>query len=81
MACVVIWQLGRRQEPEANALRQVLIRLSGRQMKWGTAFTAPAVLAGVGVLMAMLDVLEQFGVAEIVKLTRRFLPGHDGMIL
>jgi len=42
MACVVIWQLARRQEPEATALRQVLIRLSGRQMKGGTAFTAPA---------------------------------------
>jgi hypothetical protein len=35
MACVVVWQLARNEEPEASALRQLLVRLSGCQMKWG----------------------------------------------
>lgn len=34
MTCVVVWQLAHSEEPEANALRQLLVRLSERQMKW-----------------------------------------------
>jgi Transposase DDE domain len=75
MACVVVWQLARSPEPQADALRQLLVRLSGRQMKRGTPFTAPALLAGLGVLLVMLDVIEQYEVEEIKRLARIFLPG------
>lgn len=68
MACVVVWQLAHREEPDAGALRQLLVRLSGRQMKWGTAFTEPALLAGLGVLLVMLDVMEQYDIEEIKRL-------------
>ena len=30
MACVVVWQLARSEEPEASTLRQLLVRLNGR---------------------------------------------------
>jgi hypothetical protein len=76
MACVVVWQLARNPTPEADALRQLLVRLSGRQMKWGTAFTEPALLAGLGVLLVMLDVIEQYDIEEIKRLTRMVLPSH-----
>jgi Transposase DDE domain len=75
MACVVVWQLARNPAPEASALRQLLGRLSGRQMKRGTAFTEPALLAGLGILLVMLDVVTQYDIAEIQCLTRIVLPG------
>jgi len=77
MACVVVWQLARSKEPEANALRQLLVRLSGRQMKWGTAFTEPALLAGLGILLVMLDVVEQYDIAEIKNLAGLFFLGSS----
>jgi hypothetical protein len=76
MACVVVWQLARSEEPEARTLRQLLVRLSGRQMKWGTAFTEPALLAGLGVLLVMLDVVEHSDIEEIKRLARMVLPGY-----
>ncbi len=75
MACVVVWQLARSQEPEADAFRQLLVRLSGRQMKWGTAFTAPALLAGLGILLVLLNVLEQYDIEEIKRLAGIFFLG------
>jgi len=76
MACVVVWQLARNPAPEAAALRQLLVRLSGRQLKWGMAFTDPALLAGLGVLLVMLDVVEQYEIEEIKRLAKMVLPGH-----
>jgi hypothetical protein len=75
MACVVVWQLAGSEEPEANAWRQRLVRLSGRPMKWGTAFTAPALLAGLGILLVMLEVVEQYDIEEIQRLAGIFFLG------
>jgi hypothetical protein len=79
MACVVVWQLARSKDPGADEFRQFLVRLSGRQMKWGRSFTEPALLAGLGMLLAMLDVIEQYDVEEIKRLAWVFLPGHYRM--
>jgi hypothetical protein len=68
MACVLIWQLARSSAPEAVRLRSLLIRLSGRQMKWGVEFTEPALLAGMWVLLAMLEVLEHHEVTDLQQL-------------
>ena len=70
MACVLIWQLARSSTPEAVRLRRLLVRLSGRQMKWGVEFTEPALLAGMWVLLAMLDVLQQHEVADLQQLAK-----------
>ena len=79
MSCVVVWQLARRPEPEADEFRCFLIRLSGRQMKWGCTFTEPALLAGLGVLLVMLDFIEQYDVEEVKRMAQLFLPGHYRM--
>jgi hypothetical protein len=79
MSCVVVWQLARRTEPEAEEFRRFLIRLSGRQMKWGCAFTEPALLAGLGVLLVMLDFIKQYDVEEVKRMAELFLPGHHRM--
>jgi hypothetical protein len=68
MACALVWRLERHPSAEAADLRQLLVRLSGRQMRWGREATAPALLAGLWVLLAMLAVLEEHSVEEL----RRF---------
>jgi hypothetical protein len=68
MACALVWRLQRQPSAEASALRGLLVRLSGRQMRWGRESTAPALLAGLWVLLAMLQALEEHSVEDL----RRF---------
>jgi hypothetical protein len=78
MACVVVWRLARDQHPAAAAMRQVLVRLSGRQIKRGKNrrdFTEPALLAGLGILIPMLLLLEEHDLEELREMTRILLPG------
>jgi hypothetical protein len=74
MACVIVWHLQADESPQADELRQILVRLSGRQMKYGKKFTAPALLAGFWVLLAMLDLLETHDLQELRELTRSAMP-------
>jgi hypothetical protein len=52
LACEVVWRVARSAAPEAAAVRRLLVRLSGRQMKWGVESTEPALLAGLWVLLS-----------------------------
>ena len=74
MACVTAWALQRDPRPPAAALRRVLIRLSGRQMRHGVESTAPALLAGLEKLLAVLDLLEHDDPDELRRLARATLP-------
>jgi len=65
MACTTVWQLARDSSPAAAAARCLLIRLSGRQMKRKRPFTEPALLAGLWVLLAILDVLDHYTVNDL----------------
>lgn len=58
MACVVVWQLQHTDTPEGTAFKDALVRLSGRRTKAHKPHTAPALLAGLGVLMPMLALIE-----------------------
>lgn len=58
MACVAVLQLQKDTRPEATQTKKILIRLSGRQMKYGVESTPPALLAGMMVLLSVTDVLE-----------------------
>ena len=78
MGSVVVWRLAREDTPEAAELRDVLVRLSGRQMKRGPkarTFTEPALLAGLGVLITMLDILRDRSLEDLRRLTEAVLPG------
>jgi hypothetical protein len=77
MAAVAVWELARDASPEAGEMREVLVRLSGRQMKRGRAargFTEPALMAGLGVLVPMLLLLEHHDLNHIRRLARLALP-------
>lgn len=64
LACVVIWQLQQATGPVAEQTRAVLLRLSGRQVRRGHA-PAPALLAGLWSLLAVLDALDHFTLDEL----------------
>jgi hypothetical protein len=68
MACIVVWQLQADQSPEAAELKSVLVRLSGRQMKYGRPYTAPALLAGLWVLLSMLAMFEHYDLDALKRL-------------
>jgi hypothetical protein len=70
MACVLVWQLAQSRTPQAERLRQVLVRLSGRQMKRARPWTAPALLEGLWTLLSMLHLLEHHDVSELRDLTK-----------
>jgi len=70
-ACVLVWQLQRDPAPAAVELRAVLVRLSGRQMKWGHSSSAPALLEGLWVLLAMLDLLEHYDLTKLRDLAQK----------
>ena len=76
MACVVVWQLQADQSPEANELKTLLVRLSGRQMKYGRPYTAPALLAGLWVLLSMLATLEHYDLDALKRLADK-IPYRD----
>ena len=80
MACLTVWHLQRDETPEAKRLREILIRLSGRQMKYGVESTAPALLAGLEKLLAIDDILKDEDLNEILALARKVLPKlfHSG---
>jgi hypothetical protein len=75
MACVVVWQLARATEPEAAAARQLLVRLSGRQMRRDRPWTEPALLAGLWVLLSTLDALERYTLEDLKQIAHLILPG------
>lgn len=63
MAAVLVWSLQQSAQkgvPEAQALCQELVRLSGRQMKRSRPVTAPALLAGLWTLLAVQDLLHRY---------------------
>jgi hypothetical protein len=68
MACALVWRLERHPAAAAAELRRLLVRLSGRQMRWGREATAPALLAGLWVLLATLAVLDEHSVEELRRL-------------
>jgi hypothetical protein len=74
-ACVVVWH--RERPPAAEALRGLLVGLSGRQRKRGKGCTAPALLAGLWVYLAMLQALESHSVEQLRGFKEYLLGGEE----
>ena len=68
MACVMVWRLAHSEHPRAPEARRLLVRLSGRQMKHRVEYTLPALLAGLWVLLAMLETFEQYSLHDLQTL-------------
>ena len=70
MAAVTVWQLMADDSKPATEFKQMLIRISGRQTKRSRPFTAPALLAGLWSMLAMLDTLENYDLNSLKALIR-----------
>jgi hypothetical protein len=77
MACVVAWRLSRQSTPEAEELKRVLVKLSGRQMKRTRPVTASALLAGLCVLLSFQALLENYHIEDIQRLLSQAMPLLD----
>ena len=64
-ACVIVWALQQSDTAQAQDLRVLLVRLSGRQLRARARATAPALLAGCWNLLAIIDALDDYSVAEL----------------
>lgn len=73
MACVLVWQIAIAQGPEAGKVRNILVRLSGKQMKYGVEFTKPALFVGLCSLLNTLDLLERHDPEELKQMLRTIL--------
>jgi hypothetical protein len=74
MACVIVWTLMHNATTQAAEVRQVLVRLSGRQMKRSKPYTAPAILAGLWVLLTVLYVLENYQISDLHRIADILFP-------
>jgi hypothetical protein len=76
MACVVVFDLHRDESAAATETKKILIRLSGRQMKYGVLATAPALLAGYMTLLSINDLLTSTDVdiGKIKRMAAKALP-------
>jgi DDE family transposase len=73
MACTVVWALQQDSAPAAREFRKVLVKLSGRKMKYQVEHTAPSLLAGYFVYLQMIDFLRtsSYNLAELQSLAQQ----------
>ena len=77
--CCAVWLLARLRTPEAEELKEVLVDLSGRQMKAGCCFTVPALLAGLHVFLAFFAALDHTTLERLRFLGALLIPFfHSG---
>lgn len=74
MVCVCAWELQRRNTPEAEECRTFLVRLSGRQMKRKKPVTTSALIAGLHILLPMLELLEHYTPQQLRQLAKTAVP-------
>lgn len=64
-ACVLVWQLQHQNTPEANEMKQFLVRLTGRQMKKKRPITSSALLEGVWLFLTIMDTLDHYSLSQL----------------
>ena len=76
MACVAVFGLQHDESVEARETKRLLVRLSGRQMKWGVESTLPALLAGYMILLSVTDLLESpdVDIGQLKQIAANALP-------
>ena len=76
MACVAVLAMQNDESDEASETKRILIRLSGRQMKYGVESTPPALLAGFMVLLSVTDILEStdIDIGTLKRIAKDALP-------
>ena len=77
MACVLAWRLAHRQAPQAEEIRQWIMRLSGRHVAYGKPYTLEGLLAGTWVLLAATAILKEVPAHRLQEMADFVLNGSD----
>ena len=65
MACVLTWRVQRGTDEQNIRIRAFLTRISGRQQKRDKLESAPAILAGLSILLNTLQLLSEYSPDEL----------------
>ena len=65
MACILTWRIQRSEDKQNQTIRAFLARLSGRQQKRGKLESAPALLAGLSILLNSLQLISEYSIEEL----------------
>lgn len=74
MACVLVWKLARDPSKEAREIRKTLGSWSGRSIKRGEEFSESALLEGLFVLLASLQILHSHSLEKLRLWASTLLP-------
>ena len=74
-SCVLVWQLMLDQSRQAQELKTLLIRLSGRRVKYKRPTTAPALLDGYMMLLGAYELMQSMTFEEISEAVQFFQGG------
>ena len=74
-SCVLVWQLMLDQSRQAQELKTLLIRLSGRRVKYERPTTAPALLDGYMMLLGAYELMQSMTFEEISEAVQFFQGG------
>ena len=72
-ACVTVWEI--MHSTEAEPLKMLLVRLSGRQMKHGVKVTDSALLVGLWQFLSALELLRSYQPEQLYEMAK-MLPLH-----
>jgi hypothetical protein len=70
MAAAMVWRLQRNTSPEAEELKKVLTKLSGKSRKRDKPPTAGILLSGLFVLLQILDYLDSMGGDDLKQIKK-----------
>lgn len=73
MACVLTWRIQRANDEQSIQVRQFLTRLSGRVQKRGKRESAPAILAGLSILLNTITLLSEYSAVELQQIAQQAL--------
>lgn len=62
---ILTWRIQRSEDEQNQKIRIFLTRLSGRQQKRGKLESAPAILAGLLILLNTLQLLSEYSIDEL----------------
>ena len=71
-ACVLVWQLAHSKDKKSKEIREILVRLSGRQMSYGVEFTYPALFAGFWSFLTIIEFIQLYDTKTLLEMKEHF---------
>lgn len=66
-ACTLVWKLAHTKDSKAKEFRELLVKLSGRQLDKGKEYTYPSLLAGFWVFLSMVEFFNHYDYDTLIE--------------